>query len=146
MRGVIQGVPTAQEFAEQNPNAGYDCKLVSKEVLQRGLDRLEHTDIDELSKATPLYLYVLIEAAEKQNGRCFGPVGSTIIGETIVAAMKTVSERDDDLKQAEEDWGEFVNRAMPETMADLIDWDVESSEVNLASVELKENLEYLDMG
>jgi hypothetical protein len=82
LRKKLQGVRDIPVLsAQQIRDAAASDK--QREVLQRQLP--ENTTF---LKRTPLWYYILAEAAFLRNGRRLGPVGSTIVAEVLVGLVR----------------------------------------------------------
>lgn len=85
-RGYVLGLPTAQTVAAQLENDGIDVDFLSSadivdspggaEVRAQGFETL-----------TPLWYYILIEAAKQADGRHLGKLGSLIVAETLIGLL-----------------------------------------------------------
>jgi hypothetical protein len=79
-------VPSAQTCLSWLREHGYATpKLNPWQIGSGTLDRLRLTLFVE---ETPLFYYVLKEAELVERGRCLGPLGSRIVGETIVGLLR----------------------------------------------------------
>jgi Animal haem peroxidase len=86
LRGARSGLPSGQRVAD----ALGETRLTDDEMIFE--DPVAHPRKDFLSKHglltdTPLWYYVLQEAAAKGNRQRLGPVGSRIVAETIVGML-----------------------------------------------------------
>jgi len=80
---------------------------------------LSKNDVNRLSRQTPLALYILLEAVAKSKGQRLGPVGSKIIGGTII---NSVLASRFDARDGEAAWGEYFKSSLPKTMPELLEF------------------------
>lgn len=71
---------------------------------------------------TPLWYYVLVEAAARTGGQRLGPVGSTIIAEVLVVLVGVTRPSPDSILKGQCHWKPSLPSAQPETftLADLL--------------------------
>lgn len=81
-RGVQLGLPSGQMVAQ----AMGIKDLITADELASGSDG-EVAAQHDLHIQTPLWYYILKEAAVKGDGQCLGPVGSTIVAEVLVGLV-----------------------------------------------------------
>jgi hypothetical protein len=87
-RARTLGIPSGQAVAK-----AMDADVDALDAAQLHLDRVESEPLRaELLRATPLWYYVLREAAELRDGRCLGPVGGRIVAETLVGLLVSDSQ------------------------------------------------------
>ena len=99
IRGYILRMPTGQAVARAMASQGIlpmtpdDIKSVAKDIPVLGsttktqADTLEELETDFLNK-TPLWFYILAEAAFYSRGYHLGPVGSTIVAEVLIGVLR----------------------------------------------------------
>jgi hypothetical protein len=92
LRGARAGLPSGQEIAEMLVSAGRldaDEALTALELTGGTTDQ-SGTVLHEqrLENRTPLFYYILKEAELRAEGLTLGPVGSHIVGETILQALE----------------------------------------------------------
>jgi hypothetical protein len=75
-------------------------------------------DAEFLQRRTPLWYYILAEAASLEGGERLGPVGSTIVSEVLVGLVR----RSEGSILATAGWQPTLPRAEPSTftLADLL--------------------------
>ncbi len=89
LRGYLLGLPTGQAVARQLGEPA-----ISKNEIEEAAGRIVKDKIaadqkailadSGLSKHTPLWFYILAEAAVQKNGACLGRVGSTIVAGVLI--------------------------------------------------------------
>ena len=86
-RGLALGLPSGQGVAQH-----YGIAPMTEVQLKQGLPAGEVALLDSAGKIllqkTPLWYYVLREAAVLQSGNQLGPVGGRIVAETFVRMLK----------------------------------------------------------
>ncbi len=90
--------------------------------LEAGTVAFSDEDKAVLSRDPPLHLFLLLEAAQTENGERLGVLGSVIVAEVLYRALRNVKTG----AAAEEDREAVFGRAPPETMPDLIVWLADS--------------------
>lgn len=135
VRARRRRIATAKEFLQRFPAITPRIDLFDPGLLAQSLSRpgggffggLTAEEIGKIAERMPLYVYTLLEAEHDPacQGRKLGPVGSTIVGETIVGAMMSQPGYLNDMSSAEHGWMNCVERAMPATMLELVDFDEE---------------------
>jgi hypothetical protein len=75
-----------------------DIPVLTPEQLEKNADKVNSDQAEvlkrelpggtKLSKRTPLWYYILAEAAILRKGRRLGPVGSTIVAEVLVGLIR----------------------------------------------------------
>jgi hypothetical protein len=100
LRGEDMGVMRPADFAalvqgRESPLAGIGClqnlldPVLREAVVRQGLTALDTEgllgprQIDELAKAPPLLLYLMLEAQDCADGRTLGPLGSVLFAEAF---------------------------------------------------------------
>jgi hypothetical protein len=96
VRGYILRLPTGQAVADAMASQGV-VRLTEKQILSWAVD-VEYTEqIDILTKSgfltrTPLWFYILAEAAYYSRGYHLGPVGSTIVAEVLIEVLRNSTD------------------------------------------------------
>jgi len=87
LRGYLLGLPTGQAIAEKLGIDPLDEAIIIQAVSADA--RASFIDAG-FHKKTPLWFYILAEAGDPNgpDGNSLGPVGGTIVGETIVSIIK----------------------------------------------------------
>ena len=99
LRGYLLRLPTGQAVADAlgfTPMTEKEIEAVSASVSD---DQLKAVLAGQFSKHTPLWYYILAEAAAEDSGR-LGPVGSTIVAEVLIGLIR--GGKDSILRQ--KDW------------------------------------------
>jgi hypothetical protein len=91
LRGYILRMPTGQAVARAMASQGIQ-PMTDKQIASVAMDISSH-QLDVLEKAkfltrTPLWFYILAEAAFYSRGHHLGPVGSTIVAEVLIAVLR----------------------------------------------------------
>ena len=112
MRGLRLGLPSGQEVAGAMELAPLPAEALALEgQMEDALAR------EELLGATPLWYYILCEAAHHADGRHLGPVGGRIVAEVLTGLL----EGDPDSYLSKEPtWRPTLGTNDDFTMADLI--------------------------
>lgn len=91
LRGYMLKLPTGQAVAEKL-NLPQDQRLTAGEIKavaeQANNEQAELLDNSEFSTRTPLWYYVLAEAAHFNKGNRLGPVGSTLVAEVLIGLVR----------------------------------------------------------
>lgn len=136
-KGLMARLPTAQAVTREMQAAGW---ITAAEVMDQGTlaDTLRRgrtfactagqcptpADIDLLSRRTPLFWYVLAEAAHFGQGARLGPVGGALLAETFAMALANPGFGGEPSLDAAADtlWRELfpTGPGLPATMPDLI--------------------------
>ena len=87
LRGLALGLPSGQGMAKQFSVTPLDSAQLTQGLPADELNALTAGG-QALLKRTPLWYYVLREAAVLQNGDQLGPVGGRIVAETLVRILK----------------------------------------------------------
>ena len=93
LRGYLLRIPTGQAVAKAmkfTPLTSSQLESVASKVIpppgkERQVDVLRSSGF---SKRTPLWYYILAEAAHHAKGRHLGPVGSTIVAEVLIGLIE----------------------------------------------------------
>ena len=93
LRGYLLRMPTGQAVAKAmkfTPLKASEIEAVAAKVAPPagGESQLDVVRSTGFSKRTPLWYYVLAEAAHHHRGRHLGPVGSTIIAEVLISLIR----------------------------------------------------------
>lgn len=92
LRGARAGLPSGQDIAGTlvaDRRIGADDVLAVSELTRDTTDQSGTTLHEQgLENRTPLFYYILKEAELKAEGLTLGPVGSHIVGETILRALE----------------------------------------------------------
>lgn len=102
IRGYILRMPTGQAVAREMASQGIlpmtpeQIASVAREVvdetgIQRQYEVLADPETDFLNK-TPLWFYILAEAAFYSRGHHLGPVGSTIVAEVLIGVLRNSTD------------------------------------------------------
>lgn len=85
LRGYNLSIPTGQAMAD-----GFGVKPLTPEemVLREHPDIVRVLEAHKFHKRTPLWYYVLREAAVQQRGKRLGELGSRLVCETIIGLLK----------------------------------------------------------
>ncbi|MGB1213388.1 MAG: peroxidase family protein [Pikeienuella sp.] len=137
-RGLTQRLATpsmknAAEFFEMMPGLVPAGKRLSEDDIRAALsglarggpDALKPADIAALSmpQDTPLLVYILAEAQSEMggNGAHLGPLGSRVVGEVILAAMRTKRNWRAEADAADAEWRMLFGGAEPpKTMPEVL--------------------------
>ncbi len=122
LRGYLLGLPTGQAVARHLNEAP-----LSEEEIQNTAGRIADDDTaakqkeilrdSGLSRNTPLWFYVLAEAAVQKNGACLGRVGSKIVAGVLIEMVR----RSTDSILREENWRPTMGDA-PFNLAQLFNF------------------------
>jgi hypothetical protein len=94
LRGYILRLPTGQAVAQAMATQGI-LPLTPEQMLSVGANIANQNDIllkTSLLKRTPLWFYILAEAAYYSRGYHLGPVGSTIVAEVLIGILRNSSD------------------------------------------------------
>lgn len=122
-RGSMRLLPSAQDLSREMKNV----KMLTKTEMKSVLDEPFAATLEtlEMYERTPLWLYILIEAAVHGDGNALGHLGSTIVAETfqtLVLTSKTSILRGPQ-KWSPEDSVDILEAAEPlETIPALLFW------------------------
>ncbi len=85
LRGYLMSLPTGQAVAR-----AIGAEVLSAAELTTNTNQLEREALlsDSLAERTPLWYYILKEAAAREAGTRLGDVGGTIVAETLVALVR----------------------------------------------------------
>ncbi len=86
-RGAMRALPSGQDVSRLLPSV----RMLTKKQMQSVLDESfqETMEALQLYERTPLWLYILIEAAVANDGARLGPLGSTIVADTFFTLVLT---------------------------------------------------------
>jgi hypothetical protein len=117
---ALVGKPSRPEFtslASRDLYRGHSVGLPSGEAVARNLGLVPCTTASSESNETPLWLYVLTEAASQQAGERLGEVGGRIVAEVVFELLRL----DPTSFLVREDWRpEFANANGQFGIADLL--------------------------
>lgn len=121
LRGAGLRLPTGQTMA-----AAFGQRALSAEELTRDFDGNLTSQGRALRRngfveATPLFFYLLKESEVRSHGNCLGPLGSTIVAETIYAAL--LHDPESILNHQELEWCEASDPDRPAGMCRPL-WDL----------------------
>ena len=88
LRGYLLNLPTGQSVARA---IGGEAAVVSREAMLRAANPADWQVLQAypfLLDRTPLWYYILLEAKHHHAGQRLGPVGSTIVAETIIGLIR----------------------------------------------------------
>jgi hypothetical protein len=87
LRGYLLSLPTGQAVA--NLVLGKTKVLTSDQILANANDQEKEALLSaNLHETTPLWYYILAEAAIQSNGQKLGLLGSTIVAETLIGLIR----------------------------------------------------------
>lgn len=115
LRGYLLGLPTGQEVAKAlrvPVMSAAEIEDVAHEVNENQRATLSESG---LSSQTPLWFYILAEAAHTKQGLGLGPVGSTIVAAVLVGLIQSST----DSILSEPDWTPSLGAAGQFNLADL---------------------------
>ena len=114
LRGYQMRMPTGQAVAHalrKKLKGVRDIPVLTPEQLEKNAEKVNSDQAQvlkrelpggtKLSKRTPLWYYILAEAAILRKGRRLGPVGSTIVAEVLVGLVR---RSPDSILDPEVDW------------------------------------------
>ena len=93
LRGYLLRMPTGQAVARamgMTPLTAPELEAVASQVVPPpgGEKQVVALRDGGFSRRTPLWYYILAEAAHYHRGRHLGPVGSTIVAETLIGLVR----------------------------------------------------------
>ena len=87
LRGYLLSLPTGQAVA--NLVVGSSNVLTSEQILANANEKEKEALLSaNLHEKTPLWYYILAEAAIQSNGHKLGQLGSTIVAETLIGLIR----------------------------------------------------------
>jgi len=86
-RGSLRGMPSGQDVAQAISGIRKMSAAQMRRVLTPGFE--QDMEMFGLLERTPLWLYILIEAASVGDGDRLGPLGSQIVAETFLTLVLT---------------------------------------------------------
>jgi hypothetical protein len=118
LRGYLLRLPTGQAVA----GALQIPELTPEEITQNAANGAEVQALEKggFLERTPLWYYILAEAAVREDGRHLGPVGSTIVAEVLIGLIR---RSPDSILDPELDWEPNLPSPALEqgrTLADLL--------------------------
>ena len=109
LRGYLLRMPTGQAVAD----ALGIPKLSATELRQgAGDEQVEALEQGGFLDRTPLWYYILVEAAVHAEGQHLGPVGSTIVAEVLVELIRLSPNS---ILRQEEEWKPTLDRKQQDT-------------------------------
>jgi hypothetical protein len=89
LRGYLLGLPTGQAVAKEFGETALSATEIEEAAGQDHFAADQKAILKEsgLSKRTPLWFYILAEAAVRKNGACLGRVGSIIVAGVLMALI-----------------------------------------------------------
>jgi hypothetical protein len=131
LRGYQMRMPTGQAVAHalrKKLKGVRDIPVLTPEQLEKNAEKVNSDQAQvlkralpggtKLSKRTPLWYYILAEAAILRKGRRLGPVGSTIVAEVLVGLVR---RSPDSILDPEVDWQpNLPSLDQGSTLADLL--------------------------
>jgi len=93
LRGYMLKLPTGQAIARELNARGRKVAILTPKQIEDVAANSEQRDLlrdpaFEFSERTPLWFYILAEAAYFAQGNHLGPVGSTIVAEVLIALVR----------------------------------------------------------
>lgn len=90
LRGYVLRIPTGQAVAEAMNKVDPSIVPLTRDEIARAVTDKQRPVMDAAGflDCTPLWLYVLIEAKSCSEGHHLGPVGSTIVAETLIGILR----------------------------------------------------------
>jgi Animal haem peroxidase len=94
LRGYLLRLPTGQAVAralKQKLQGVHNIPVLSAQQIRNGAHSQQQAQVLQQAgflERTPLWYYILAEAAVLGNGQRLGPVGSTIVAEVLVGLMR----------------------------------------------------------
>jgi hypothetical protein len=96
LRGYILRLPTGQAVAEAMASQGIvpltETQILSWAVEFEYKEQVQILNESGFLKRTPLWFYILAEAAYYSRGYHLGPVGSTIVAEVLIGVLRNSSD------------------------------------------------------
>lgn len=86
-RGALRGMPSGQDVSRHISNVKMLTKRQMESVLSNDFQQLMESNM--LYERTPLWLYILLEAASLEDGENLGKMGSIIVAETFLTLVLT---------------------------------------------------------
>lgn len=116
LRGYRLRLPTGQAVA-----TAFDLPVLSKDdILAVAANPEQHSALEAggFETRTPLWFYVLAEARRQHDGAHLGPVGSTLVAETLIGLVR----RSEDSILTQPGWTPYLPSATPGTfeLSDLL--------------------------
>ncbi len=124
-RGSLRGLPSGQDVSRFMSNVKVLSRTEMKRVLKGDPSFDQAMEASGFYDRTPLWLYVLIEAAARQKGDRMGEMGSRILAETFLTLVLTsrISILHPLKKWTPKDAvGILKPKAPLETMPDILKW------------------------
>jgi hypothetical protein len=118
LRGYLLRMPTGQAVARalrQKLQGVRDIPVLTAQQIRQGAANQRQVQVLEEAgflERTPLWYYILAEAAVLGGGQHLGPVGSTIVAEVLVGLVR---RSPDSILDPESDWEPSIPSAQPGT-------------------------------
>jgi hypothetical protein len=119
LRGYLMRLPTGQAVARalrQRLHGVRDIPVLTAEQIRQEAERdplqIQALEAGEFLERTPLWYYILAEAAILGDGQHLGPVGSTIVAEVLVGLVR---RSPDSILEDGLDWEPNLPSAQPGT-------------------------------
>lgn len=92
-------------------------KLMTPSELEQACARIKcvYPSFNRLLTETPIFIYVLAESSFRHQGVRLGPLGSLIVGEVIMAAIRLCRQT-----QSGHDWDRYFYRGAPSDMSAVL--------------------------
>jgi hypothetical protein len=123
LRGYLLRLPTGQAVAEHLNEKDPNCPVMTRDqILAVASDAQKQVLLDEktnLAERTPLWFYIVAEAAHFKQGQSLGPVGSRIVSWVLIELVR--NNKDSYLH--EQNWSpdpEFCQSSGKFELADLL--------------------------
>ncbi len=95
LRGYILRMPTGQAVARALMKRGRNVPVMTAQEIEDKAANKKQRDLlktSRFSKCTPLWFYILAEAAHFGGGNRLGPVGSTLVAEVLIGLVRRSSD------------------------------------------------------
>lgn len=90
-RSYVLNISTAQAISAVLDDEGVDVQALTSAEITAGPGGVALRD-NGYETQTPLWFYILAEAAVRGGGKCLGPIGSVIVAETLLGLIATDPE------------------------------------------------------
>jgi hypothetical protein len=91
LRGYLLSLPTGQAVANAMNSRSHGIRPLKKEeIASVAANKVQFDVLDKSGflERTPLWFYILAEAAYYNRGHRLGPVGSTIVAEVLISVLR----------------------------------------------------------
>jgi len=90
LRGYLLRIPTGQAVAKAMNAESQSIPVLTEEQIKLAVTDKQYSVLKEFGflDDIPLWFYILIEAAYYNKGYHLGPVGSTIVAETLIGMLR----------------------------------------------------------